>query len=117
MWGDLLRRFLRRDHWDYFEVDDVGPIGHPLVDQAAISGSHYLIAAFHSRIDPARDVADALRGKTTTVPKAAVHRDGVPVLEPLDDHEEHGTSCVGRVERQWIVGVMIRQTGTARPSM
>src|SRR5260221_3401682 len=31
-WGDPLRRFLRRDDWDYVEFDDVGPIGHPLVD-------------------------------------------------------------------------------------
>src|SRR4030095_3848686 len=89
MWGDPLRRFLRRDDWDYFELDDVGPIGHPLVDQAGIVGFHDLIAARHSRIDPARDIAQALRSKTATVPKPSVHRDWVVVLEPLNDHEEH----------------------------
>src|SRR5262249_28707501 len=47
------------------------------------------VTAAHVRRDPARDVREALRRLPPFVPEPPIHRDGIAVLEALDDHVEH----------------------------
>ena len=71
------------------EIDDVAPVRHPLVEQAAIVALHHLVTAREIVGDPARDVPQPVRGEPPAVAKASVDGDRIAITEPLDDHEVH----------------------------
>src|SRR5262247_3487414 len=87
--ADPLHGLRRGDDRDHLHVGDVAPAGDPLVEQAAIVALHELVAAAHVRRDPARDVGEAVRRLAPFVPEPPVYRNGIAVLEALDDHVEH----------------------------
>jgi len=79
----------RGEHRYHLEVHEVGPLGHPLLEQATISGLHYLIAPREIVGNPARDVAEAVGHEAALCPEAPIDRDRVPIAEMLDDEEVH----------------------------
>jgi hypothetical protein len=70
----------------YFEVHEVAPVCHPLIQQTTVVGFHQLIAPFKFVIHPARDVQQAVRRQTPLIPKPAIDGDSIFVLEALHDH-------------------------------
>src|SRR5881394_594430 len=67
-----------------FELGEITPILHPLVDQPAICGFHDLIATRQVRRDPTRDVGQSLGRHPSAFAKAPVY--GHRVAEMLDHH-------------------------------
>src|SRR5262245_39132164 len=70
----------------HFEVDEIAPVRHPLIEHRALWCFHDLEASRETVIDPARDVVQAFRRHSTTLAKTAVYRQRITVLEALDNH-------------------------------
>ena len=90
-------RLGRGHHGNHLEVDQVAADGDPLVEQPPLLALHHLVAGRHVERHPARDVREAVREAAPLVPEPAVHRHGVAVLEPLDEHVEHLGPFLGSV--------------------
>jgi len=56
----------------YFEVYEVPPVCHPLIEQSAVMGFHQLIAPLKFVIDPTRYVQQALRCQTPMIAKPPI---------------------------------------------
>jgi hypothetical protein len=62
----------------------------PLLKQAQIVAFHELEAAIEVRLDPAAEIFQAFGKDDARVADTPVDGHGVAILEPLDDHEQHG---------------------------
>ncbi len=88
---DVGARLGRRHDRDDLELGERIPVEHPLLQQARVIALHQLEAALEARLDPAVDVAQALGHAPAGVAQVPVDRPGIAILEPLDDHEQHGS--------------------------
>src|ERR1700730_1516351 len=70
----------------FFEVYEVAPVCHPLIEQSAVMGFHQLIAPLKFVIDPTRYVQQALRCQTPMIAKPPIDGDSIFILEVLHDH-------------------------------
>src|SRR5262249_37844268 len=82
------RFFARHDRND-FEVDEVGPLGDPLLKERDVTAFHQLETTAEVGRNPAVHEFQAIRGESTPLAESLVHRLGVLVPELLDDHEQH----------------------------
>lgn len=80
--GGLLGRDDRID----FEVDDVAPIGDPLIEEGAVVRFHELIAAVECGGDPTRYVGEFGGGHASAIAEAAVDGRGIVISEFFDHH-------------------------------
>jgi hypothetical protein len=81
-----LRGLCRRNDRVHLELNDVTPLCNPFVEKFRLRCFHQLKAAFEFFINPARDVAQALRRQASAVAEALIHGHRIPVVEVLDDH-------------------------------
>jgi len=68
------------------EINEVVPIGHPLIEQPPIISFHELVVALKFFVHPARHVKQALGRHSTAVPKTTVHEYRIFVPEVLHHH-------------------------------
>src|SRR5215510_1412388 len=71
------------------EVDEVGPLSDPLLEQLDLAAFHQLKTAAEVGCDPAVEKFHAVGQEPALLPEPAVDRLGVLVAEPLDHHEQH----------------------------
>src|SRR5574341_946625 len=88
-WSHRFHGFLGWDDGNDLELHQVLPLDHPLLEQARVGALHELKAAVEIRLDPAPHIGQPLGRHAPLLPEPTIHRHGIPVLEPLDQHEEH----------------------------
>src|SRR5215831_11549664 len=74
------------------ELDDVGPLDDPSLEQRDVVAFHELKATVETGLDPAADELKPVRGSPALVAELPVHRLRVLIAESLDHHEEHRVS-------------------------
>jgi hypothetical protein len=85
----------------HLEIDEVGPVLYPGIEECAIVALHDLEALTEVVGHPAVHVLKPGRCEATAITKAAVDGQWVGVAKPLDDHEEH----VRRWSGVWVTAV------------
>lgn len=88
--------FRRSDHRNHFKVREILPVRHPLVEQRSVIALHHLVTDLEIVGDPAADVFQPRRRKSSFVPKALIDRSCITVVESLDDHIQHCRTITGR---------------------
>src|SRR5262245_16397769 len=84
----------------HFEIDDVAPACHPLIQQLGVVCFHKLVAAFKLLIHPTGKVGETLRREASLVAESSIHGDGVATVEVFDHHVERlGHVCSYRSVR------------------
>src|SRR5690242_21661871 len=68
-----------------FELYEVGPTTHPLIERIAVGCFHDLIALRQVVGHPARDVVQTVRRHAAAFPKTPIHGYGIPFPEMFDD--------------------------------
>jgi hypothetical protein len=81
---DPVGRFCRTNNRKYFEVGEIAPVRHPLVEQPPIRCLHQLKTPLEILIDQARNIHQARRSEPATLPKTRIDRPRV--LESFDHH-------------------------------
>src|SRR5450756_2955874 len=81
--------FLRRDDRKDLELDEVTPVGHPLVQKHSVVAVHHLKAALEVGRHPARNVSRTGWGHPPLLPEATIDRLWITIAVLLDHHEEH----------------------------
>ena len=81
-------RIGRRVHRYHFELRQIPPVTHPLLEQCGIVALHHLKAAPIVRCHPARNVAEAFRRHSSALTKSPVDRYRV-IAKVFDDHVKH----------------------------
>ena len=76
------------EHGMNLELDEVGPIGEPLVELGA-SPVHHLIAGRQILRDPAVHIREAFRRHPAAFSEPLIDRPRLSVAKPLDHYEEH----------------------------
>src|ERR1700752_1307861 len=75
---DSLRRFLRRYDRMNLELDEIGQITHPLLEERRIPGLHDLVARRQPLVDPARNIREALGCHAAALPELLYDAGGLP---------------------------------------
>src|SRR5688572_23948448 len=82
---------LSGDDRDDLEFDQIGPLGHPALEQRHVVGLHELEASTDVGAHPAPDEREAVRHHPALVAEPAIDRLRILVAERFDDHEQHGS--------------------------
>jgi hypothetical protein len=80
----------RSKHRHDLEINDIAPVRDPFVEKGAVVAFHDLVAERQVLCYPAPDVLQSFRRHASAIAKTAIHREGIAVAEPFDDHVMHG---------------------------
>src|SRR5689334_10672258 len=93
-------RVLAGDDRDDLELDQVGPLHDPALQQRDVVALHQLKAASHIGLHPAADEGEPIRHLPAAVAQPPIDGLAVLIAKRLNDHEQHGdqsSSATARV--------------------
>src|SRR5207248_10501631 len=84
--SDSFCGFCGTDDGMHLEIDDVAPLGHPLIQELRVVRFQELIAALKVRIHPTGDVRKTCWREPSPISKSPMDRNSVATPEALDHH-------------------------------